>query len=95
MLLATDDVNVIVVDWSIGANSLNYRLVNANAVKSGEAVARFIEWLSQQSGLNLERIHLIGHGVGGHQAGVAGRNSNGKIGYITGLMELLYWSNKT
>ncbi|XP_045527760.1 pancreatic triacylglycerol lipase-like [Pieris brassicae] len=85
VLLSVEDLNVIVVDWSIGANSLNYRIVNTNAVKSGEAVARFIGWLSQQSGISLEQVHLIGHGLGGHQAGVTGRASFGKIGYITGL----------
>ncbi|CAK1544581.1 unnamed protein product [Leptosia nina] len=93
-LLSVEDLNVIAIDWTIGANSLNYRLVNWNTVKSGQAVARFIEWLNQERGSTLEQFHLIGHGVGGHQAGIVGRNLNGQISYITGLNpSLIGWVN--
>ncbi|XP_050671073.1 pancreatic triacylglycerol lipase-like [Leptidea sinapis] len=94
VLLAAENVNVIVVDWSSGANSLNYRIVNWNSVTSGEAVAKFINFVNQWTGSNLSQYHIIGHGVGGHKAGVVGRNLNGQIGYITGLNPaLIGWVN--
>ncbi|VVC95499.1 unnamed protein product [Leptidea sinapis] len=68
VLLAAENVNVIVVDWSSGANSLNYRIVNWNSVTSGEAVAKFINFVNQWTGSNLNQYHIIGHGVGGHKA---------------------------
>lgn len=82
--MAAEDVNVIVVDWSSGSNSLQYREVNANAISSGSAVAQFINWLNQNTGSVLAQYHIIGHGVGGHQAGIVGRNLNGQVPYITG-----------
>ncbi|XP_052737636.1 pancreatic lipase-related protein 2-like [Bicyclus anynana] len=84
-LLRAEDLNVIVVDWSIGASALTHRVVNENTVQSGKAVARFITWLNQQSGSTLAQYHIIGHGLGGHQAGVVGRNLQGLVPYITGL----------
>ncbi|XP_032528997.2 pancreatic triacylglycerol lipase-like [Danaus plexippus] len=93
-LLAAEDVNVIVVDWSSGSNSLQYREVNANAISSGSAVAQFINWLNQNTGSVLAQYHIIGHGVGGHQAGIVGRNLNGQVPYITGLdPALIGWVN--
>ncbi|KAJ2947739.1 hypothetical protein O0L34_g9514 [Tuta absoluta] len=83
--LAVEDVNIIVVDWSAGASSLLHRLVIANTIKSGAAVAQFITWLNQASGANLGQYHIVGHGFGGHQAGIVGRNLGGNVAYITGL----------
>ncbi|CAG4965431.1 unnamed protein product [Colias eurytheme] len=94
VILAAADVNVIVVDWSSGANSINYRIVNWNSVTSGQAVARFIDWVNDLTGSNPGQYHIIGHGVGGHQAGVVGRNVRGQINYVTGLdPALIGWVN--
>lgn len=84
VLLAAEDVNVIVVDWSAGAGSLSYREVNFNCVTSAAAVADFIKWLNQASGSTVSQYHIIGHGVGGHQAGIVGRNLDSNVPYITG-----------
>ncbi|OWR50387.1 inactive lipase [Danaus plexippus plexippus] len=93
-LLAAEDVNVIVVDWSSGSNSLQYREVNANAISSGSAVAQFINWLNQNTGSVLAQYHIIGHGVGGHQAGIVGSLNLPVHGYITGLdPALIGWVN--
>lgn len=83
-LLRAEDLNVIVVDWSRGANVIGHREANVNTVLSGEAVARFIRWLNQETGSNLAQYHLIGHGLGGHQVGVVGRNLQRRVPYITG-----------
>ncbi|CAG9796744.1 unnamed protein product [Diatraea saccharalis] len=84
-LLDAADLNVIVVDWSSGASSINFRLVILNTISSGNAVAQFITWLNQASGSDTSQLHLIGHGFGGHQVGIIGRNLGGTVNYITGL----------
>ncbi|XP_041975626.1 pancreatic triacylglycerol lipase-like [Aricia agestis] len=92
--LSAEDVNVLVVDWSRGASSISYRIANENCIQSGKAVAEFIDWLNHQTGANLNQYHIIGHGLGGHQAGIVGRNLNGQVEYITGLdPALLGWVN--
>ncbi|CAH0592304.1 unnamed protein product [Chrysodeixis includens] len=83
--LAAEDVNVIVVDWSLGAASISYRIVIENTISSGRAVGQFINWVNQESGSTPVMYHIVGHGFGGHQAGIIGRNVNGNIAYITAL----------
>nr|XP_049696205.1 pancreatic triacylglycerol lipase [Helicoverpa armigera] len=83
--LSAEDVNVIVVDWSAGAGTINYFTALANTVPSGESVARFITWLNQATGAVPAMYHLVGHSLGGHQVGIIGRNVGGQIAYITGL----------
>ncbi|XP_063545335.1 pancreatic triacylglycerol lipase-like [Cydia strobilella] len=83
--LAAEDVNVISVDWSVGAGTINYLAAVTNTVTSGESVANFINWLMASTGTTPEQIHIIGHSLGGHQSGIVGRNLNGKAAYITAL----------
>ncbi|KAJ8706735.1 hypothetical protein PYW07_012813 [Mythimna separata] len=83
--LSAEDVNVIVVDWSAGAGSINYFTALANTAPSGESVARFINWLNAATGAVPTMYHLVGHSLGGHQVGIAGRNVAGSIAYITAL----------
>lgn len=72
------------VDRSSGSSSINYRLVILNTISSGEAVANFIQWLNNVSGSTPAQFHVVGHGFGGHQAGIVGRNLQGRVSYITG-----------
>ncbi|CAG9120234.1 unnamed protein product [Plutella xylostella] len=81
--LQAADVNVIVVDWSAGANVVNYAAAVRNTVKSGESVAWFITWLNSVTGADSRSYHVVGHSLGAHQAGVIGRNVEGGIAYIT------------
>ncbi|XP_075989630.1 phospholipase A1 2-like [Anticarsia gemmatalis] len=83
--LAAEDVNVIVVDWSAGADILYYPAAVTNTTPSGQSVARFITWLNSVTGAQLGRYHFVGHSLGGHQAGIAGRNLGGRVAYITAL----------
>ncbi|XP_049884302.1 pancreatic triacylglycerol lipase-like [Pectinophora gossypiella] len=83
--LAAEDVNVIVVDWSAGAGTINYAAAVSNTVTSGESVARFINWLNQATNTSPMSYHLVGHSLGGHQVGIIGRNVNGQVAYITAL----------
>lgn len=70
---ATGDFNVIVVDWGAGANS-NY-ISSRNRVEAvGNVVARFINFLVLVGGQRLDQIAVIGHSLGGHAAGFAGKH---------------------
>ncbi|KAM3955124.1 pancreatic triacylglycerol lipase-like, partial [Aphomia sociella] len=50
-----------------------------------ESVARFINWLNLVTGVTASNYHIVGIGLGGHQAGVLGRNVEGDVAYITAL----------
>ncbi|CAH1098562.1 unnamed protein product [Psylliodes chrysocephalus] len=82
--LSTDDYNVIGMDWSV---LCEFEYISAmNGVReAGQYLADFIKWLKNM-GVSLDDIHLVGHSMGAHVAGVgAGRVKNGKVGRITGL----------
>ncbi|XP_031767816.1 lipase member H-like [Galleria mellonella] len=83
--LAVEDVNIIVVDWSAGADTGVYISAVGNTVTSGESVARFVNWLNSVTGVTADRYHIVGLGLGGHQAGIIARNVDGEIAYITAL----------
>uniref|UniRef100_A0A2H1VXQ6 SFRICE_019245 n=1 Tax=Spodoptera frugiperda TaxID=7108 RepID=A0A2H1VXQ6_SPOFR len=83
--LQAEDVNVIVVDWSAGAGTINYFTAVENTLTSGQSVARFITWLNGATGAVPSMYHLVGHSLGGHQVGIVGRHVGGQIAYITGL----------
>ena len=70
------------VDWTQGSKGLNYLQAAANARVVGAQVATMIRTL----GVDLGRVHLIGHSLGAHVAGYAGEKfqTNGTIGRITG-----------
>ncbi|KAF9796884.1 hypothetical protein SFRURICE_009458 [Spodoptera frugiperda] len=73
------DVNVIVVDWGAGAH------LGFNGISSGRSVGRFIDWLNQASGANVENYHILGYSVGAHQAGIVGRSLLGRPSYLTAM----------
>ncbi|CAG9790511.1 unnamed protein product [Diatraea saccharalis] len=83
--LAAEDVNVIVVDWSTGAGTINYATAVTNTFTSGVSVAQFINWLNSASGASPARYHLVGFSLGAHQVGIIGRHVQGAVAYITGL----------
>uniref|UniRef100_A0A2H1W3D1 SFRICE_018535 n=1 Tax=Spodoptera frugiperda TaxID=7108 RepID=A0A2H1W3D1_SPOFR len=84
-ILQAEDANVIAVDWSPGSGTINYPVAVLNTPISAHAVAKFLNWLNNVSGSRLEDYHIIGHGLGAHQAGIAGRILGGWVGYITAL----------
>jgi predicted alpha/beta hydrolase len=64
----------------------NYVTAAANTRPTGQHVAELIEFLVAQAGARLEDFLLIGHSLGGHVAGFAGKSTtSGKVGRITGL----------
>ncbi|VVC35767.1 Hypothetical protein CINCED_3A020346 [Cinara cedri] len=78
--------NVISVDWgSISSNRI-YMLPVLMTPKIGNLLARIIDNIIDLGLAKLEDIHLIGHSLGAHIAGVCGSSiTSGKIYRITGL----------
>jgi surfactin synthase thioesterase subunit len=67
----------------------NYNASAQNTRVVGAHVAELIDFLVAQTGAKLEDFHIIGHSLGGHVAGFAGKSTTtGKVARITGL----YWS---
>ncbi|UYV60665.1 PNLIP, partial [Cordylochernes scorpioides] len=82
-LLQHGDYNVVVVDWSLGALP-PYAQAVANTRVVGAEVARLIYRLQLAAGAVPETFHLIGHSLGAHVAGYAGKRT-WRLGRITGL----------
>ncbi|GAB0092138.1 phospholipase A1 [Sergentomyia squamirostris] len=84
--LQRGNFNVFVVDWGLGAGS-NY-VTSRNRVENvGRVLARFLAFLNQHTGMNLASVTVVGHSLGAHIAGLAGKNTGaaGRIGAIIGL----------
>lgn len=82
--------NVIAVDWSGGGKTINYQRAKANTRIVGATIGLLISKLKKlYPNANLTSFHLIGHSLGAHVMGFAGRNvtqlTGEKIGWITGL----------
>ncbi|XP_077295230.1 pancreatic lipase-related protein 2-like [Arctopsyche grandis] len=77
------DVNIVAVDWSNGSSG-GYTQSVRNVPGAGQSVADMINWLNSL-GVPYSNIHILGHSLGAHVVGFAGRLSNGTIEYITGL----------
>lgn len=84
--LARGNFNVFVVDWGLGANA-NYVTSRNRVGAVGAALARFIIFLHQQTGMTFGSVTVVGHSLGAHIAGLAGKNTqgSGRLGVIVGL----------
>ncbi|XP_075468109.1 inactive pancreatic lipase-related protein 1-like isoform X1 [Ascaphus truei] len=92
VLLEVEDINCIAVDWSDGSHT-DYPQAANNARVVGAEVAYFVEFLSKNVSHPLSNVHLIGHSLGAHAAGEAGKRKPG-ISRITGLDPAeLYFQN--
>lgn len=74
---------MIVVDWSrLAGGSYN------NAVRGvpdvGRHLGNFLQWLINSGGGNWNRVHLVGHSLGAHVVGNAGRQAGGRPVRVTG-----------
>ncbi|NXA22727.1 LIPR3 protein, partial [Ibidorhyncha struthersii] len=78
-----ENINCIAVDWEDGAKGTYISAVN-NIRVIGAEVAYFLKTLQKLFRYCLCKIHLIGHSLGAHTAGEAGRRIQG-IRRITGL----------
>ena len=79
------EYNVIVVDWERGANTPIYSTARNRVSNIGVVLAQFIDFLNGR-GLAFSRVDIIGHSLGAHIAGIAGKLvSRGRINAIVGL----------
>ncbi|NWS42210.1 LIPR3 protein, partial [Probosciger aterrimus] len=78
-----ENINCIAVDWEDGAKGTYISAVN-NLRVIGAEIAWIIKILENVSRCSPYDIHLIGHSLGAHTAGEAGRRIPG-IRRITGL----------
>ncbi|GFU26377.1 hypothetical protein NPIL_31891 [Nephila pilipes] len=81
-LLALSKYNIIIVNWT-RYNQSPYMLAASNAYAVGFRVGEMIKFLVENTGINPNTIHLIGHSLGSHISGVAGKQV-GNLGRITG-----------
>ncbi|XP_026466401.1 phospholipase A1-like [Ctenocephalides felis] len=86
--LDTEDVNVIVVDWEYGA-SYNYLAARGHAATTGKHLGKFISLLKKNFNVSLKNVRLVGHSLGSHVSGFAGKTvkkiTGNKVAQIVGL----------
>ncbi|KAJ0184164.1 hypothetical protein K1T71_000587 [Dendrolimus kikuchii] len=78
----TGNINTVLVPAFLGAADVNVNFLLPILCVS---VARFINWVNQVTRASFDDYHIVGHSLGGHQAGIVGRNLDRKAGYITSL----------
>ncbi|KAH8383585.1 hypothetical protein KR009_009364, partial [Drosophila setifemur] len=79
------NMNMIAVDWG-RARSVDYASSVLAVPGVGEQVADLINFLRNNHGLNLDTTMVIGHSLGAHVSGYAGKNvKNGQVHTIIGL----------
>ncbi|CRK90501.1 CLUMA_CG004131, isoform A [Clunio marinus] len=80
------DFNVIFVDWSEGASTLNYISARNRVPTVGTFVASYLDFLHENNFIDFNRVSLVGFSLGAHIAGMTGKNvRRGKINTIIGL----------
>ncbi|XP_039444537.1 phospholipase A1-like [Culex pipiens pallens] len=82
--LEQGDVNVVGVDWEEGADRIWYPTARYHAPAVADVVAAMIEELVG-FGQTPDLIGIVGHSLGAHIAGLAGKRTRQKIGFIVGL----------
>lgn len=82
--LSVAPMNVIIVDWS-NANQFPYGRAVANSRQVGRMVGQMIRSLGASRNSSPAQFHILGHSLGAHVAGFAGKALNGQLGQITGL----------
>ncbi|XP_058839266.1 pancreatic triacylglycerol lipase-like [Topomyia yanbarensis] len=82
---AVGDFNVISVDWGAGAQTINYISARNRVLAVGEIVSRMINTLVSASGASRNSVSVIGHSLGAHAAGNAGKFQGGQIQSVIGL----------
>ncbi|XP_076640000.1 pancreatic triacylglycerol lipase [Colletes latitarsis] len=81
------DCNVIIVDWSTIAKNLVYSTVAKSVPAVADRVASFSSFLRSRMNLKASTTKMIGHSLGAHVMGLAGRKLaiTGLVSEITGL----------
>jgi pancreatic triacylglycerol lipase len=84
--LILGDFNAITVDWSVGAGTSNYVTARNRVRDTGAVIAQFIDFLVDVGGMNMNDVYCVGHSLGGHVCGMAGKEeAPRRINTIVGL----------
>ncbi|KAH8027541.1 hypothetical protein HPB51_007091 [Rhipicephalus microplus] len=89
--LDEEDCNVIIIDWSGGAQLLSYIKASGNTALVGRETSLLVQRLigTYRNTLSKDQVHIVGFSLGGQIAGFFGRhfkNSTGQlISRITGI----------
>lgn len=82
--LRAENVNIIAVDW-YPLSQLFYLLARSAVSPIGYYTASFVDFLVLDVGVTSNSIHVVGHSLGAHIAGVVGENVTfGNLSRITG-----------
>lgn len=74
------------MDWSVYSDSSNYLAAKSKCSVAGAALGNLIDWMHSSSGLSFSTLNLIGHSLGAHVVGFAGKTvTKGRIHIIYGL----------
>jgi len=90
-LLANNEQNVIIIDWSKGAfygdglSLIDYLQAVGNMRVVGAVITRLVYHFKKTLGAKLNQFHLIGHSLGAHIMAYVGKAFHGKLRWITGL----------
>lgn len=78
--------NVITVSWPSGKRLTDYLAARRRIVPVSQILAKFIDFLHTEGGMKLQDLYLIGHSLGAHLSGLAGKQvTTGKVNTIVGL----------
>ncbi|KAJ7325233.1 hypothetical protein JRQ81_018253 [Phrynocephalus forsythii] len=83
LLLQMEDLNCIIVNWEDTAAKLYTQAVQ-NIRIVGAELAYLLDYFEKSCGYSPSNVHIIGHSLGAHAGGEAGRRKQG-INRITGL----------
>ncbi|XP_045602586.2 pancreatic triacylglycerol lipase [Procambarus clarkii] len=85
-LLGLYECNVVSVDWQTLVLSPWYNLAVENVYKTANYTAAFIDWLHSVRRLAPSLVHITGHSLGAHTAGLTARYvTSGTVARVTGL----------
>lgn len=70
-LLKHGDYNVLVTDWGHGSKA-TFSVATANSLLVSAQLGKMINYLHSEQGVDLSKVHLIGHSLGGQISGNAG-----------------------
>uniref|UniRef100_A0A182Q7B6 Lipase domain-containing protein n=1 Tax=Anopheles farauti TaxID=69004 RepID=A0A182Q7B6_9DIPT len=82
--LVQDKHNLLVVDWSPVAQ-LPYPTARALALPVGNRIGSIMAHFVERLAIDYGQVHVIGHSLGAHMAGVVGRYFGGKLARVTAL----------
>ncbi|XP_053684263.1 pancreatic triacylglycerol lipase-like [Sabethes cyaneus] len=83
--LRVGEFNVITVDWSAGAQTINYIAARNRVGGVGMITSRLIDTIRSTTGQSQAMINIIGFSLGAHAAGNAGKQQNGQLDTVIGL----------